>query len=313
MNFWVGVTDNNWFDFLSRQSLDEVNFWQPSAKPLFNSQDLTGMPFLFKLKKPNHHIAGGGFYVGYSTLSLELAWDLFGIKNGASCYEEFVRTISQSHELKTTSDLIGCTILCNPFFLKRDDWIPDPPNWGKSIVRGKTYSTQSDDGLQIWTETLLKINNRSVETDFYEIPDQLNKINLKEKFGYPVLVKPRLGQGSFRMMLMKAYKNRCAITGENTLEVLEAAHIQPFASSGTHDVSNGLLLRADFHKLFDKGLVSVTPDLEIKISPRIREAYFNGKAYYRLDNQKLAVIPDEKILQPDRDKLAEHYETRFQR
>lgn len=65
------------------------------------------------------------------------------------------------------------------------------------------------------------------------------------------------------------------------LEVLEAAHIIPYADERIHELNNGLLLRANFHKLFDKGLISVKPDYEIKVSPRIRETYFNGKAYYR--------------------------------
>jgi putative restriction endonuclease len=60
-------------------------------------------------------------------------------------------------------------------------------------------------------------------------------------------------------------------------------------------------------------LISITPDYDIKISPRIQQAYFNGKAYYRLDNQKLTNLPEQRELWPHRDKLAEHYETRFQR
>jgi putative restriction endonuclease len=73
-----------------------------------------------------------------------------------------------------------------------------------------------------------------------------------------------------------------------------------------------LLLRADFHRLFDVGLVSVTPELKVRVSPRIREAWFNGKAYYRLDNQPLEVLPERPALQPDRDRLEWHYKTLFQ-
>lgn len=60
MKVWVGVTDNQWFSFLSRQGFDEVNFWQPSATPPFVHAP-TGMPFLFKLKMPHRDVAGGGF------------------------------------------------------------------------------------------------------------------------------------------------------------------------------------------------------------------------------------------------------------
>src|SRR3546814_20197591 len=84
------------------------------------------------------------------------------------------------------------------------------------------------------------------------------------------------------------------MTGETTLPVLEAAHIQSYADEGTHQVSNGLLLRSDFHKLFDAGLVTVEPDYRIRISGRIRDLYFNGKAYYRLHGQQLAGLPEAR-------------------
>ncbi len=59
MKFWAGVTDNNWFNFLSQSKPDEVNFWQPRGATTY--ADLKpGTPFLFKLKSPHHHIAGGG-------------------------------------------------------------------------------------------------------------------------------------------------------------------------------------------------------------------------------------------------------------
>ena len=108
------------------------------------------------------------------------------------------------------------------------------------------------------------------------------------------------------------YKRRCAMTGESTLVVLEAAHIVPYSGVGTHDISNGILLRSDFHRLFDKGLVSITADYKIKVSPRIREAWFNGKAYYRLDDQALTVIPDAVHAKPDRDRLDWHFRNVFQ-
>ncbi|MBN6742602.1 hypothetical protein JKG47_19220 [Acidithiobacillus sp. MC6.1] len=52
--------------------------------------------------------------------------------------------------------------------------------------------------------------------------------------------------------------------------------------------------------------------LRIKISPRIREAYFNGKAYYRMNDAPLAQIPDRPELRPDPDRLDWHYKNCFQ-
>ena len=83
MKFWVGVTDNRWFRFLRGKGFDEVNFWQPSAKPMFVNIE-PGTPFFFKLKKPLNHIGGYGTFVSFVRLPLSLAWDTFGEKNGAA-------------------------------------------------------------------------------------------------------------------------------------------------------------------------------------------------------------------------------------
>jgi putative restriction endonuclease len=311
MKFWVGTTDNNWFNFLAERKFDEVNFWIPSAKPLLTHAPI-GMPFLFKLKNPYNHIAGGGFFVGNSTLPLSLAWEVFGEKNGASSFDEFRRLIGRHIQDQRFDPDIGCTVIANPFFLKSEQWLQNPVGWSPNIVRGKFYDTDAVEGAYIWDHISAFSSLYGSEV----IRPDLNDVRIEDdgvRYGEPVLVKPRLGQSAFRVLVTDAYQRRCAITGENTLDVLDAAHIVPYSKSGAHDVTNGLLLRTDFHKLFDKGLVSVTPEYRIKVSPRIRESYFNGKAYYRLDNQPLTILPVHTNLQPDRDRLEWHYKNVYQR
>jgi putative restriction endonuclease len=111
------------------------------------------------------------------------------------------------------------------------------------------------------------------------------------RYGEEFLTRARLGQGAFRVLVTDAYARRCAITGERTLPALEAAHIQPFAKSGPNVTANGLLLRSDLHKLFDSGYVSVTPDLSVEVSRKIKEEFENGRDYYALDGRKLVVVP----------------------
>jgi len=72
-------------------------------------------------------------------------------------------------------------------------------------------------------------------------------------------VATRQGQGKFRDDLMQAYGARCAITGSNVPETLQAAHISPYNGKKSNHVSNGLLLRADLHTLFDLGLIRIDP------------------------------------------------------
>ncbi|HEY3155369.1 MAG TPA: HNH endonuclease [Candidatus Eisenbacteria bacterium] len=69
----------------------------------------------------------------------------------------------------------------------------------------------------------------------------------------------RQGQQGFRRALLLAYQGRCAITGCDGVQALEAAHIVPYRGLVTNHPTNGLLLRADIHNLFDLGLLAIDP------------------------------------------------------
>jgi hypothetical protein len=69
----------------------------------------------------------------------------------------------------------------------------------------------------------------------------------------------RRGQRDFRSRLLTAYDSRCAVTECGIVDILEAAHIVPYSGSETNHTSNGLLLRADIHTLFDLGLITIEP------------------------------------------------------
>ena len=98
---------------------------------------------------------------------------------------------------------------------------------------------------------------------------------------------------------------RSAVTDEHSLPALEASHIQPYASEGPHEIRNGVLLRADLHRLFDTGYATVTPDLRLEISARLREDYQNGRSYYPLHGGRLKV-PTAALHRPDKTFLEWH-------
>ena len=106
-----------------------------------------------------------------------------------------------------------------------------------------------------------------------------------------MLVLPRLGQGSFRVLVTDVYQRRCAVTGEKALPVLEAAHIKPVSSQGEHSIQNGLLLRSDVHTLFDRGYVTVTPDFQFRVSRRLKQDFDNGEHYFKLNGHQIWVPP----------------------
>lgn len=71
------------------------------------------------------------------------------------------------------------------------------------------------------------------------------------------MIIKRRGHPNFRHDLLQAYEYRCAITNFNAIDALEATYIVPFRGKLTHAPSNGLLLRADIHTLFDLGKVAI--------------------------------------------------------
>lgn len=304
MKYWVGVTDNNWFNFLNQSNTDEVNFWQPRGPVSFSGLQ-SGSPFLFKLKRPYNHIAGGGYFVKSTSLPLSIAWETFGLKNGAASrknFETMIRGLSGNPAARDPE--IGCTVLAQPFFWPKDLWIAQPPGFATNIVRGRYYDTTQQLDETLWAMVQERLDLQVGAAHVVREP--------AARYGTPILVKPRLGQGAFRVVVTDAYNRRCALTGESTLPVLDAAHILPFAESGPNDVSNGLLLRSDFHKLFDLGMMTVTPDYRVEVSPRIREEWFNGKAYYRLHGQPLANLPASPADRPDPSFLRWHNDNRYE-
>jgi putative restriction endonuclease len=77
MKFYLGVTDNNWFRYLSQINPEDINFWQPGGT--VNFKVLTpGAPFLFKLKSPLNAIGGVGFFSSHTFLPISVAWETFG-------------------------------------------------------------------------------------------------------------------------------------------------------------------------------------------------------------------------------------------
>lgn len=131
------------------------------------------------------------------------------------------------------------------------------------------------------------------------------------QFGREYLTHARLGQGTFRTLVTDAYNRRCTVTGERSLPALEAAHIRAHNSEGPNLTANGLLLRADIHRLFDRGYVTVDSDLKFVVSRRLREDFENGRAYYLFHGKVLGNLPQETSDRPSPKFLEWHHATVF--
>jgi len=105
------------------------------------------------------------------------------------------------------------------------------------------------------TAELSKTTTQVAETGYFSptsLKDEREK-KLRE-------IVERRGQPDFRNKLIAAYSGRCAVTCCDAVAALEAAHIVPYTGPQSNHVTNGLLLRADIHTLFDLDLIGVDPE-----------------------------------------------------
>ena len=288
---YVANTDNEWFDFLkARAPLEDVNFWKPTPQT-FRAID-EGQLFVFRLKAPRNRICGYGVLASSINVPIQLAWDSLGERNGSPSMAHMIGAIRKyrNGEHVTAQSLIGCRALTSPVFFEPHEWFPVPSDWSSNIVTGKVYSTETNHGASLLAELqartrsdqLFERSSRNLEgTGFPEME--------QARYGAPVLVAPRLGQGAFRLKIAEAYKFECALSETRVLPALEAAHIRPYADGGAHTLTNGIFLRKDIHSVFDAGFATLTDDLRFHVSSRITEVFNNGNEYKRLHGQRIKI------------------------
>jgi len=213
---FLGITDNNWFDYLRRNQItDEVNFWIPSAPVRKHVEP--GSLWLFKLKAPLNFIAGAGVFMHYSVLPLQMAWDAFGIGNGVPTVDALrIAIMRYKHPGADLWNInVGCAVLDQVVYLPRELWIPCHTG---SLVSGKHMASADDQAIvrQVLRNLELTPSTPQVHALPFYSPDYTPQYALREV---------RQGQGTFRVEVTDAYHRQCAVSREHSLPVLEAARI----------------------------------------------------------------------------------------
>ena len=304
----VALTDDRWFKYLRSIAvagrLDEVNFWRPLAQTEFKSLS-PGEPFFFRLKHPVNCIVGYGFFAHATLLPLPLAWEAFGTRNGDATFEGFRERIAEYRHESPAETMLGerqvaCIVLREVRFLREGEWLSWglDREWSQNIVAYKRYDLSRGPGRSL--ANLLRNGHPA------ELVSSFEPVAGDDRSRAESTVFVREGQGSFRVRVLDAYGRRCSVTGERALPALEAAHIQRYLGPASNHVQNGLSLRADLHRLFDAGYMTVTPDYRVEVSQRLRSEFENGEQYYRLHNAPLLVVPDDPASRPSRPALEWH-------
>ena len=106
--------------------------------------------------------------------------------------------------------------------------------------------------------------------------DSLDNFNLvnEPREDYKREVNQRKGQSEFKGKILKAYENKCCITGEICPELLEAAHLQSYLTESSNHIQNGILIRVDLHRLYDSGLLFIDSNYIVHISPLIESTTY---------------------------------------
>ncbi len=121
----------------------------------------------------------------------------------------------------------------------------------------------------------------------------------------------RLHQQGFRMRVLRAYRERCAICRLRHQELLDAAHILPDGHPrGRPVVPNGLALCTLHHAAFDRNVLGISPDLTVDVRFDVLQEEDGPMLQHGLQGFHGAVltVPRAEPLRPNRDFLAERYE-----
>ena len=92
-------------------------------------------------------------------------------------------------------------------------------------------------------------------------------------------VNIRVKQSFFRRAVLASYGGRCCMSGVSTSELVVASHIVPWAKDEKNRLNphNGLCLSAIHDRAFDRGLITVTPDLKVRVAEEVKQHSEDGK------------------------------------
>lgn len=163
--------------------------------------------------------------------------------------------------------------------------------WERGYFYLEGFSSEGiSHGLDFRTQTDVSISNSEQNQLDSGAFDPRNVTDGRERTLASIVI--RWGQPQFRKRLIRSYGGRCAITGFNAVEALEAAHILPYLGMDTNHPSNGILLRSDLHVLFDMGLIAIDANnWKVLISSKIKES-----SYSELEGRVIRLPQDKSAL-----------------
>lgn len=180
-------------------------------------------------------------------------------------------------------------------------------------ISGMQHGAKADE--EIWNEYYGNLEKLAFESESIiaeyknkpiEITAGIELVNLpKEGKEREALIKVRVNQQFFRFAILASYENKCCITGLNIPSLLVASHIIPWSKDEKNrmNLSNGLCLNALHDRAFDLGLITITPEFKVKLSPSIYKSNDSIAKEFLLQfdeqyiNLPYKYLPDKKFLE----------------
>lgn len=125
------------------------------------------------------------------------------------------------------------------------------------------------------------------------------------------LTKRRLHQRPFRAAVLRAYRTACAVCSFRYGDLLDAAHIQEDGAGGRPVVTNGLTLCKMHHAAYDRRILGITPDYEVRINAEVLREVDGPMLRHGIQEfhaRRLMVLPERRTERPDRLLLAARFQ-----
>lgn len=223
---YIGVTDNNWANFIKDNGISKANFW--CKKHSFKAIE-DGDIFFFlkknnveeKKEKLERKIVGYGIFKTFEVLSIEDAWNIYGTGNGCSDIKLFSDKINNMYELNATEAKIGSIILDEIFMFEEPIYLSKIGiDFSNAIVSGKTITIEEVNAI---------LGSIDVEIDYVEDDENLEDIELEEGEKIKKVINSRKRNKKARELkfeqIIKRYgKVVCEVCNEDDIVVLDVHH-----------------------------------------------------------------------------------------
>lgn len=235
------------------------------------------------------------------------------------CKTPFTKINARNKAVKALAPVIGRS--ASAVALKLANFARLDPALQERNISGMIHGSKGE--AEIWNEfsgnweelafqseaILAKFKNDTIENSADILKENLPAEGRERES----LVKTRVNKSFFRKTILASYDNHCCITGISIPELLVAGHIVPWAVDKENRMNpcNGLCLNALHDKAFDKGLITITPEYQVMLSPllyRLKDKTALDTYFWPFKNRQIE-LPQRFL--PDKHLLKYHYDNIF--